>query len=204
MNEDNLAKQEESVRKQEAMKRGRSVCCYIVCPIVGVMNGLLRFCSAHQIRLLLVMLAIFWGCLFACACIFLQVLACSVFGGGSVFRSDVVARKTNFCHWCSSSHARICSERPFNAPISNVLLLCQEFSLDMFFRQRWKDPRLAYKPHTDKGPDQRVILSPELSKLVWQPDVYFRNSKEARFHMVPTQNVLFGIGPDGSILLSAR
>lgn len=74
----------------------------------------------------------------------------------------------------------------------------------MFFRQRWKDSRLAYKPLPDKGADQRVILSPELSKYVWQPDVYFRNSKEARFHLVPTQNVLFGVSPDGSILLSAR
>ena len=74
----------------------------------------------------------------------------------------------------------------------------------MFFRQRWKDFRLAYQPLPDKGPDQRMILSPELSKHVWQPDVYFRNSKEARFHMVPTQNLLFGVSPDGSILLSAR
>ena len=74
----------------------------------------------------------------------------------------------------------------------------------MFFRQRWKDSRLTYQPLPDKGINQRVILSPELSKYVWQPDVYFRNSKDARFHMVPTQNVLFGVSPDGSILLSAR
>lgn len=79
-----------------------------------------------------------------------------------------------------------------------------EFSLDMFFRQRWKDSRLTYQPLPDKGINQRVILSPELSKYVWQPDLYFRNSKDARFHMVPTQNVLFGVSPDGSILLSAR
>ena len=74
----------------------------------------------------------------------------------------------------------------------------------MFFRQRWKDSRLTYQPLPDKGINQRVILSPELSKYVWQPDLYFRNSKDARFHMVPTQNVLFGVSPDGSILLSAR
>lgn len=74
----------------------------------------------------------------------------------------------------------------------------------MFFRQRWKDTRLVYRPLPGKEAEQRVILSAELSKLVWQPDIYFRNSKEARFHMVPTQNVLFGISPDGSVLLSAR
>ena len=83
-------------------------------------------------------------------------------------------------------------------------IFSQEFSLDMFFRQRWKDTRLVYRPLPGKEGEQRVILSAELSKHVWQPDVYFRNSKEARFHMVPTQNVLFGISPDGSILLSAR
>ena len=74
----------------------------------------------------------------------------------------------------------------------------------MFFRQRWKDTRLSYQPSSDKPSDQRLILSPELSKQVWKPDIYFRNSKEARFHLVPTENVLFGISPDGSILLSAR
>ncbi|XP_078375019.1 glycine receptor subunit alphaZ1-like [Oculina patagonica] len=88
--------------------------------------------------------------------------------------------------------------------VSSINEKDMEFSLDMFFRQRWKDSRLAYKPLPDKGADQRIILTPGLSKYVWQPDVYFRNSKEARFHMVPTQNVLFGISPDGSILLSAR
>jgi len=74
----------------------------------------------------------------------------------------------------------------------------------MFFRQRWKDTRLSYQPSSDKPSDQRLILIPELSKQVWKPDIYFRNSKEARFHLVPTENVLFGISPDGSILLSAR
>lgn len=74
----------------------------------------------------------------------------------------------------------------------------------MFFRQRWKDTRLSYQPSSGKPSDQRLILSPELSKQVWKPDIYFRNSKEARFHLVPTENFLFGISPDGSILLSAR
>ncbi|XP_067051694.1 glycine receptor subunit alphaZ1-like [Acropora muricata] len=79
-----------------------------------------------------------------------------------------------------------------------------EFSLDMFFRQRWNDSRLCYLPVRGKPTDQRLILSPEISKHVWKPNIYFRNSKEARFHLVPTQNVLFGITPDGCILMSAR
>ena len=46
----------------------------------GVMNGPSKFSSARKIRLLLELLTKFyWVPLFACARIFLQVLACSVF-----------------------------------------------------------------------------------------------------------------------------
>ncbi|KAK2570602.1 Glycine receptor subunit alphaZ1, partial [Acropora cervicornis] len=74
----------------------------------------------------------------------------------------------------------------------------------MFFRQRWNDSRLCYLPVRGKPTDQRLILSPEISKHVWKPNIYFRNSKEARFHLVPTQNVLFGVTPDGCILMNSQ
>lgn len=48
----------------------------------------------------------FSGCSFARARIFLQVLACSVFGGGSILKSArYTDLKANFCQ-CSCSHAR--------------------------------------------------------------------------------------------------
>ncbi|XP_068698858.1 glycine receptor subunit alphaZ1-like [Montipora foliosa] len=88
--------------------------------------------------------------------------------------------------------------------ISSINEENMEFSLDMFFRQRWNDSRLCYLPDPDKSTDQRLILNAALRKNIWKPDIYFRNSKEARFHLVPTQNILFGIHPDGCILMSAR
>ncbi|CAH3152680.1 unnamed protein product, partial [Porites lobata] len=88
--------------------------------------------------------------------------------------------------------------------VSSINEKNMDFSLDMYFRRRWKDPRLSYQPFPHKPPDQRLVLNAELIKYIWQPNIYFRNSKEAHYHSVPTQNVLFGISPDGSILLSTR
>ncbi|CAH3190080.1 unnamed protein product, partial [Porites evermanni] len=88
--------------------------------------------------------------------------------------------------------------------VSSINEKNMDFSLDMYFRRRWKDPRLSYQPFPHKPPDQRLVLNAELIKYIWQPNIYFRNSKEAHYHSVPTQNILFGISPDGSILLSTR
>ncbi|EDO38597.1 predicted protein, partial [Nematostella vectensis] len=79
-----------------------------------------------------------------------------------------------------------------------------EFSVDIFFRQRWREERLCYLPQAGKGSGQRLILNPVLLKNTWRPDVFIKNSKEARFHEVPSDNVMYGISPDGNILLSSR
>ncbi len=66
----------------------------------------------------------FSECSFTGARIFLQVLACSVFRGGSFFKV-LVARKAGFCQCsCSQrktlcSHACKCSQRLFNTPITH-------------------------------------------------------------------------------------
>ena len=65
------------------------------CGLIGVKNCPLKFCSARRIRLLLEMLPKFSGCSFARARTFLQVLACSVFSGGS-FLEMLAARKVTF------------------------------------------------------------------------------------------------------------
>ena len=102
---------------------------------------------------------------------------------------------------------QICTFYLFSAFPSHLFLpspLFQEFSLDMFFRQRWKDERFAYRPIPEKGPDQRLNLSPKITKLPWRPDLFFKNSKKASFHYVPTENILFGIRPEGDVILSTR
>ena len=74
----------------------------------------------------------FSGCSFARARIFLQVLACSVFDKGS-FRRVLAARKANY-YRCSCSpkkalcsHARKCSQRPFDTPFILYIHLIRWF-----------------------------------------------------------------------------
>ncbi|XP_031567630.1 glycine receptor subunit alpha-1-like [Actinia tenebrosa] len=79
-----------------------------------------------------------------------------------------------------------------------------EFSMDMFFRQRWTERRLCYQARPGKGPNQRLVINPVLVSNVWRPDIFFKNSKIARFHDVPNSNVMYAISPNGDVLLSVR
>ena len=74
----------------------------------------------------------------------------------------------------------------------------------MYFRQRWREDKFAYRPIPGLGDKQRLVISPEVAKNLWRPDIFFVNSKKAHFHYVPTENVLYGIYPNGDVLLSTR
>ncbi|KAK3743867.1 hypothetical protein QZH41_016472, partial [Actinostola sp. cb2023] len=79
-----------------------------------------------------------------------------------------------------------------------------EYSLDMMFRQRWVDERLCYSPNPDKGENKRLVLNPSYLDLIWRPDIFFKNSRETRFHDVPAPNVMLVVSPSGDIILSTR
>ncbi|EDO43673.1 predicted protein, partial [Nematostella vectensis] len=73
-----------------------------------------------------------------------------------------------------------------------------DFSLDIFFYQKWSDPRLK---HSLKDP---IILGGEFKKLVWLPDTFFLNIKTAKFHTVPSDNSKISIFEDGTVRYSTR
>ncbi|EDO39173.1 predicted protein, partial [Nematostella vectensis] len=73
-----------------------------------------------------------------------------------------------------------------------------EFSLDVFFKQAWRDPRLR---HSAKMP---FILPGSQKEKFWIPDTFFLNVKTARFHQVPAANTRIVVTPDGDIELSER
>jgi len=54
-----------------------------------------------------------------------------------------------------------------------------DFTFDMYFRQFWHDPRLAFehKPGLTK-----LVVGAEYIKLIWVPDTFFVNEKVALFH----------------------
>lgn len=78
----------------------------------------------------------------------------------------------------------------------------QEFSMDIYLRQSWVDPRLGL---TRFGINYTVTLNgQDIIDDIWKPDLFFRNLKTAKFHMVTVPNKLIKLSPDGTVLFSMR
>jgi hypothetical protein len=65
------------------------------------------------------------------------------------------------------------------------------------------DPRLTYLNSSWKHVED-ITLHYDLVNKVWTPDAFFRNSKDARSHMVTVPNRLIRIFPEGRVLYSQR
>ena len=79
----------------------------------------------------------------------------------------------------------------------------QEFSLDMYFRQFWNDPRLAFKK-LNSNIDRIVLSAGNQDNKFWEPDTFFVNAKDLVVHKDPNKNEFVRILPEGDILLSRR
>ncbi|XP_059079210.1 gamma-aminobutyric acid receptor subunit beta-like [Tigriopus californicus] len=77
----------------------------------------------------------------------------------------------------------------------------KEYTLMMFFRQFWKDERLAY---ADGSLQENIVASSGYSEKIWVPDTFFVNERKATFHHIPSPNEFIRIEPDGRILRSVR
>ncbi|XP_053559818.1 glycine receptor subunit alpha-3 isoform X2 [Bombina bombina] len=75
-----------------------------------------------------------------------------------------------------------------------------DYRLNIFLRQKWNDPRLAYSEY----PDDSLDLDPSMLDSIWKPDLFFANEKGANFHEVTTDNKLLRIWRDGNVLYSIR
>ena len=84
--------------------------------------------------------------------------------------------------------------------ISRIDDVIMEYSVQITFREKWKDDRLVYD---DLGGQIRYLTLTDQSK-VWKPDLFFSNEKEGHFHDIIMPNVLLRIFPDGGILYSIR
>lgn len=76
----------------------------------------------------------------------------------------------------------------------------QDYRLNVFLRQHWNDPRLAYSEY----PDASLDLDPSMLDSIWKPDLFFANEKGANFHEVTTDNKLLRIFQNGNVLYSIR
>lgn len=80
--------------------------------------------------------------------------------------------------------------------ISHVVEENMEFKGDIYMRQFWKDPRLAYG---DKN--WTLTLQGDILKMLWFPDTYVENSKKTTIHEDTKTVIVFG---DGNVFYSVR
>lgn len=82
--------------------------------------------------------------------------------------------------------------------INKVLILSQEFSLDLVISQQWTDPRL------NNSLDHPIVLPGDSKNLIWLPDTFFLNIRSASIHDVMSENSKLSIKPGGVVSYSTR
>lgn len=94
----------------------------------------------------------------------------------------------------------VCLRCPLLAAAASTPLCSQDYRVNVFLRQQWNDPRLAYREY----PDDSLDLDPSMLDSIWKPDLFFANEKGANFHEVTTDNKLLRIFKNGNVLYSIR
>ncbi|XP_061164588.1 gamma-aminobutyric acid receptor alpha-like [Saccostrea echinata] len=73
------------------------------------------------------------------------------------------------------------------------------YSIEIYFRQRWMDARLATNMSIEN-----ISLNIKVLDKLWHPDTVFYNGRQSYLHFVPTPNRFIRISPNGSMYLSQR
>jgi len=79
------------------------------------------------------------------------------------------------------------------------ITVSQDYTLEMYLRQFWTDPRLSFK-----GSNESLTVGIDMTSNIWIPDTFFPNEKKAFFHQTTTYNSFLRIKPNGEILRSTR
>ncbi|KAJ0002653.1 hypothetical protein NQD34_007802 [Periophthalmus magnuspinnatus] len=74
-----------------------------------------------------------------------------------------------------------------------------EYTIDVFFRQSWKDERLKFH-----GPMNILPLNNLMASKIWTPDTFFHNGKKSVAHNMTMPNKLLRIKDDGTLLYTMR
>ncbi|TSK42175.1 Gamma-aminobutyric acid receptor subunit alpha-2 [Bagarius yarrelli] len=74
-----------------------------------------------------------------------------------------------------------------------------EYTVDVFFRQRWTDERLKFH-----GPMNILRLNNLMASKIWTPDTFFHNGKKSVAHNMTMPNKLLRIMENGTLLYTMR
>ena len=75
----------------------------------------------------------------------------------------------------------------------------QTFTLELFFRQYWRDDRLSHNV-----PERQITLPGDTADRLWQPDTFFLNTKKGELHKMTTLNKVMVIQADSSVFVGTR
>ena len=78
------------------------------------------------------------------------------------------------------------------------------YSMSLYLRQGWTDPRLAYSTAEGTGYAHALRIHPDDMDMIWQPDLFFANERDSRWHDVTVPNKIMRIQPDGSVLYDMK
>jgi len=76
--------------------------------------------------------------------------------------------------------------------------------MQITFRQRWHDQRLAYGNKPQYSDVEFFTVGKEMFKKMWVPDTFFRNERESHMFDNLTPNFYARVYPDGKVVYSVR
>ncbi|WKY02741.1 hypothetical protein Q1695_016200 [Nippostrongylus brasiliensis] len=84
--------------------------------------------------------------------------------------------------------------------ISAITEVSMDYTLDLYLRQIWKDPRLAWESEEQSS----LTIGIDMVKTIWTPDTFFPNEKKSFFHEATSHNSFLRIDNHGNVLRSIR
>uniref|UniRef100_A0A1I8IAI2 Neur_chan_LBD domain-containing protein n=2 Tax=Macrostomum lignano TaxID=282301 RepID=A0A1I8IAI2_9PLAT len=104
-------------------------------------------------------------------------------------------------HYASSSFAQATSILSCQWLFRIRLLIkgLEDYSVNIYLRQQWYDPRLRFNRSEGLDTKDCVKLEDKIWEKLWVPDVFFRNEKKADFHHVTIPNRFINLYPDGKL-----
>ena len=134
----------------------------------------------------------------------------------SVITRKFIALQENLLSFTSTSSSTAYETSRSSRWLKAVALFCtragcdqlhveclQDYSINIFLRQQWHDPRLTFPPNSTFN--STLTLDARFVDLIWVPDIFLFNEVSAgEFHRVPAPNTRLTLDPDGTVFVSHR